>query len=154
MGSTPKPGPDPSGRIQRPGDRPLRKRQIEGTPEAHVRELAALAELMLGAAWADGSKVAVEVVAIAEQLKEFVETTSLPSHVIRVMDRFDPASFDPKSACAALRFANHDDRLSVITLLARIAGADKILHPAEQAYLDVVATAIGLDPKSLTIKLA
>jgi uncharacterized tellurite resistance protein B-like protein len=154
MGSTPKEGPDTSGRIQRATDRPLRRRKVEGTPEAHVRELGALAELMLGAAWADGSKAAVEVIAIAEQLKEFVETTSLPTHVSRLMDGFDPATFDPASACALLRLDDNDDRLAVISLLARVVGADKVLHPAEQDYLDKVATALGLDPKSLTIRFS
>src|SRR6185295_8362478 len=110
---------DPSGRIQRPSDRPSRRKPISESPEVHVQQLGALAELMLGAAWADGTKLAVEIVAIAEQLKEFVETTSLPDHVAALMERFDPMTFDVAAACKRLRFEANDDRLAVMSLLAR-----------------------------------
>jgi uncharacterized tellurite resistance protein B-like protein len=118
-----------------------------------VLELAALAQLMLGAAWCDGEKVAVEIVAIAEQLKEFVEVKSLPTHVSQVMDRFDPATFDPAVVCKDLTIENHADRMAVMKLLARVVSADRIIHPSEEAYLKQVAAEIGLDPTSFTIKL-
>lgn len=144
---------DPQGRIQRPSDRPLRQRRTVETDEVHVQELGALAQLMLGVAWADGSKTAVEIVAIAEQLKEFVETTSLPPHVSNLMGEFDPTTFDPVAACACLHAKSYDDRVAVLSLLARVAGADKVVHPAEDAFLRKVADALGLDGKSLQIKL-
>ena len=96
---------------------------------------------------------AVEIVAIAEQLKEFVETTSLPPHVSNLMGEFDPTTFDPVAACACLHAKSYDDRVAVLSLLARVAGADKVVHPAEDAFLRKVADALGLDGKSLQIKL-
>jgi len=153
MGSTPNDGPNPSGRIQRPFDRPQRKKHTVTTTEVHVQELGALAELMLAAAWSDGTKIAVEIVAIAEQLKDFVETTALPAHVSQRMESFDPTRFDVAAACAQLILTNDDDRLAVLSLLARVVGADRVLHPAEEAYMMRVAAALGLDTSTLTIQL-
>jgi len=153
MGSTPNHGHDPSGRIQRPNDRPRRRKQAVVSSEVHVQELGALAELMLAAAWADGTKVAVEIVAIAEQLKDFVETTSLPEHVSQRMESFEPATFDIAATCAQLVLANDDDRMAVLSLLARVVGADRVLHPAEEAYVMKVAGALGLDTLKISIQL-
>ncbi len=153
MGSTPNDGHDPSGRIQRPFNRPQRKKHTIASTEVHVQELGALAELMLGAAWADGSKIAVEIVAIAEQLKEFVETTSLPEHVSQRMENFDPTRFDIVAGCAQLTLTNDEDRMAVLALLARVVGADRVLHPAEEAYMMQVAAALGLDTSTITIEL-
>lgn len=145
--------PDPSRRIQRPSDRPLRRRAIVQDAEHHVRELGALAELMLGAAWADGTKLAVEVVAIAEQLKSFVDAPTLPEHVSQLMERFDPKTFDVAQACARLTFSDDNDRVGVLSLLARVSGADRVLHPDEELYLQKVAALIGLDPTTLRIRI-
>lgn len=145
--------PDPSRRIQRPTDRPMRRRVAIAQAESHVEELGALAELMLGAAWADGTKIAVEVVAIAEQLKSFVDSPSLPEYVSQLMERFEPSTFDVARACAKLRFSDDHDRLGVLKLLARVSGADRVLHPDEEAYLRTVAALIGLDPATLKIQI-
>ena len=152
MGSTPT-SADPSRKIQRPSDRPLRRRNASDDAELHVQELGALAQLMLGAAWADGSKLAVEIVAVAEQLKGFVDSPTLPDHVSQLMGRFDPKTFDVAAACAKLRFSDDNDRLAVLSLLARVSGADRVLHPDEERYLMHVATLIGLDPSTLTISI-
>jgi uncharacterized tellurite resistance protein B-like protein len=139
--------------ITRPSDRPRRKKKTVESPEVHVQELAALGQLMLGAAWSDGDKHAVEIVAIAEQLKEFVDSPELPPHVVDCMDNFDPATFDVAVACKGLRFESDADRLGVLKLLARIAGADRYLHPGEMDYLKRFATAAGLDPESIRIEI-
>lgn len=141
-------------RITHPSDRPRRKKRHVEAPEVHVQELAALGELMLGAAWSDGEKQAVEIVAIAEQLKEFVDSTELPDYVSSRMERFDPATFDVAEACSRLRFESDEDRVGVLSLLARIAGADRVLHPQEMDYLKRFAKAAGLDPDTIRIRLA
>ena len=153
MGSTSDQPKDANGRIRRPGDRPRRRKRTVEAVELHVQELAALAQLMLGAAWSDGSKIAVETVAIAEQLKEFVDSPNLPEHVSQVMERFDPDKFDMAAACGRLRLSDDDDRVAVLSLLACVTGADRVLHPGEEAYLLKVAEMIGLDPSTVSIKL-
>lgn len=142
---------DPSQKIQRPGDRPRRRKSLDAAVENHVAELGALAELMLAAAWSDGDKHAVEVVAIAEQLKEFVDAPTLPDHVSARMERFDPQRFDLAAAVAQLHCETQGDKIGVLTLLARVTGADRVMHPGEVAFLDRVAVAMGLDPAALSI---
>lgn len=139
----------PDKHIIRPHDRP---RRGGGVAEAHVAELAALGELMLAAAWSDGEKCAVEVITIAEQLKDFMEAEELPAFVSRRLEKFDPASFDVEAACASLHLANYQDRLNVLNLVARVTGADMVVRPEELAYLKRVAAAIGLDPASVKVE--
>ncbi|HRE87974.1 MAG TPA: TerB family tellurite resistance protein [Myxococcota bacterium] len=139
--------------IARPSDRPRRKKRAEEAPESHVLELAAIGELMLGAAWSDGRRDAVEIVAIAEQLKEFVDMPELPSYVVARMEGFDPSSFSVEEAAGRLRFEDDGDRLGVLKLLARVAGADRHLHEGELDYLKRFASAVGLDPDSIRVEI-
>jgi uncharacterized tellurite resistance protein B-like protein len=139
--------------ISRPSDRPRRKHRVVESTETHVFELAAIGELMLGAAWSDGRRDAVEIVAIAEQLKDFVDSVELPPHVVDRLEAFDPATFSVEEACARLRFEDDEDRVGVLKLLARVAGADRHLHPEELAYLKRFATCVGLDPDSIRIEI-
>jgi len=141
-----------SSKIRRPQDAPQRRLHGAGEePEAHVKELAALGELMLGAAWADGVKVAVEVIAVAEQLKDFVAADHLPRHVQQRLEAFAPETFDPAAAVGALRLGDTQDRVAVLTLLARVTHSDRELHAAEDAYLRKVAGLLGLDPETIEI---
>ncbi len=133
-----------------PQPRPVRSRDITGV-EPHVEQLALVAELMLGAAHADGDYAGVEIVAIGEQLKGFVEAGELPGHVRRRIRIFDPESFDPKEACAALTFHDDHDKFGLLNLIATVTGADQVLHDAEADYIRLVASAIGLDPNELRL---
>src|SRR5690606_23686205 len=133
-----------------PGRRPLPD-QAQGPVERHVDQLATLGELMLAAAYADGKKVGIEVVAICEQLKEFVEAELLPFEVRRRLDRFDPMAFGVDRGCERLTVPDERDRLAVMRLVATVTGADHVLHPGETAYLRRVARAVGLDPDAVQI---
>ncbi|MCA9517771.1 MAG: TerB family tellurite resistance protein [Myxococcales bacterium] len=122
-------------------------------PETHVEQLATIGELMMGAAYADGEKQGIEVVAICEQLKQFVEAELLPNAVKRRLDHFDPDAFDLEAACRRLDVHDDDDRLAVMNLIATVTGADAVMHTSELAYMRRVAQSIGLDPDSLKISL-
>lgn len=138
--------------IRRPSDEVRRRAgAIEPDQEAHVRELAALGELMLGAAFADGVKVAVEVIAIAEQLKEFVASDALPRHVADRLEKFDPKTFSVEEAVRHIHLRDDDDRQAVLTLVARVTHSDREVHPNEADYLRRVAGALGLDPDSIEV---
>lgn len=133
-----------------PQPRPVRARST-GELETHVDQLASIGELMMGAAYADGDKAGIEVVAICEQLKEFVEADLLPGEVRRRLDRFDPSTFDLEGACAKLWLPEERDRLALMRLIATVTGADQVMHPGELTYIRRVATAVGLDPDALRI---
>lgn len=154
-GATPSNVNVPKGSIRRPQDAVRRRVSVanDEAVEAHVKELAALGELMLGAAYADGVKVAVEVIAIAEQLKEFVEAIDLPDHVIGRLEAFDPATFDPAAAVRALNPRDQSDREAVLTLVARVTHSDRQVHAKEQQYLRTVASLLGLDPDSIEVSV-
>jgi len=130
--------------------RPLRAREPQPL-ESHVEQLALIGEIMMGAAYADGEKAGIEVVAICEQLKEFVEADLLPGVVKRRLEHFDPAGFDVEAACRALSFGDEQDRLAIVRLVATVTGADSVMHQSELDYLRRVAQAIGLNPDQLRI---
>jgi uncharacterized tellurite resistance protein B-like protein len=138
-------------RIIRPHDRPVQR--VHSPNDPHAREVAALGELMLGAAWADGDKGAIEVIAVAEQLKEFVDVDHIPNVVARRLERFDPASFDVEAACRELTVTDDDGRLAVLQLIARVIGADASFHPQEIVYIKRVAAALGIDPNLVQIQV-
>lgn len=137
-----------------PQRRPVVRAQSMQPLEPHVEQLALIGELMMGAAYADGHKIGIEVVAICEQLKEFVEAELLPTVVRRRLDRFDPAAFDVEAACARLAGGDETDRLAIVRLVATVTGADAVMHAAELAYVERVARAMGLDPSQLRISVS
>ena len=63
------------------------------------------------------------------------------------------SAVDIAGACAKLTLASDDDRMAVLSLLARVVGADRVLHPAEEAYVMRVAAALGLDTSTISIQL-
>jgi uncharacterized tellurite resistance protein B-like protein len=138
-------------RIIRPHDR--RTQRVRGQQDPHALEVAALGELMLGAAFADGDKQAVEVVTIAELLKELVDIDRMPELLARRLERFDPKTFDVETACTHLSANTDEERLAVLQLVARVLGADSVLHPGEVTYLRRVAKALGIDPDQLQIEV-
>ena len=138
-------------RIIRPHDRPIQR--VHNPNDVHAREVAALGELMLGAAWADGDKGAVEVIAVAEQLKDFVDVDRIPNVVARRLERFDAATFDVEAACRELTVTDDEGRLAVLQLIARVIGADAKFHPQEIVYLKRVAAALGIDPNLVQVEV-
>jgi len=117
--------------------------------EAHVAELAALAELMLGAAFADGKASWPERSALAGELVAFTGHKELPAAVKARIEQFDAATFDLAATCQRLAPPTKDDRVALLGLVARVTDADAELHPAERAYLQRVATLIGASDDEL-----
>lgn len=119
------------------------------TLETHVRELATLAEIMLGAAYADGRATWPERSAIAAQLAGFLGHKELPDAIVARIQAFDPATFDLEAACRALNVKTPDDRVQLLALVARITDADARLNRGELTYLQRVASIVGATPEEL-----
>lgn len=117
--------------------------------EPHVRQLAAIAELLLGAAQSDGSVSWSERSAIASVLRAFLGESELPDEVQRRLDAFDFAKFDLDAACKQLVFTSAEDRTSLLGLIARVTDADAILKIGERSFLKRVARAIGATDEDL-----
>lgn len=116
--------------------------------EPHVRQMVALAELLLGAAQADGKVSWSERSAIAGVLASYLGT-EIPEAVMEHMRAFDLAHFDVEAACAALTFEGPDDRRALLDLLDQVTGADTVLRVGERAYLTRVGYAIGANDEEL-----
>jgi len=119
------------------------------TLEAHVRELATLAEIMLGAAYSDGRATWPERSAIAGQLAGFLGHKELPEAIVARIQAFDPKTFDLETACRALIVKTPDDRVQLLTLISRVTDADARLNLGERSYLERVAGFIGATREEL-----
>lgn len=111
--------------------------------ETHVAELATLAELMLGAAHADGKATWPERSALASVLSGFLGHKDLPAEVTARIQAFDPKTFDLAAALKRLTVRTADDRAQLLGVLARVTDADARLLHGEVLYLKQVASLIG-----------
>lgn len=117
--------------------------ESNGATEPHVRQLIAIARLMLGAAHADGDIAWAERSAIGKTLTEFVGQSELPDAVRDAVDAFDITTFDLRKPCADLILRTSRDRKELLALIARVTDADAVLTRPERAYLGGIARAIG-----------
>ncbi len=122
--------------------------------EPHVRQLAAMAELMLGIAHVDGSVSWSERATVASVLASFLDHRELPEEVEQRVKSFDPARFDLEATCALLRLTDSEDRIALLDMVSRVADADTVLGANEQGYLRRVAHAIGATEEELAPFLA
>jgi uncharacterized tellurite resistance protein B-like protein len=122
--------------------------------EPHVRQLAAMAELMLGIAHADGSVSWAERATIASVLASFLDERKLPPEVDERIKAFDPAGFDAAATAKYLDLRTSDDRVALLDMVSRVADADTMLGEHEQTYLRKVAAAIGATEDELAPFLA
>jgi len=114
------------------------------TPEDPVvTQLLAIADLLLGAAHADGHVGWPERSAIARVLAGFVHTEDLPPAVRDRVQEFDPTRLDVERAVSRLTVKTSRDRRELLALVSRVVDADAELVPDEVGYLRRVAAAIG-----------
>lgn len=114
-----------------------------------VRQLVAIADLLLGAAYADGSVGWPERSMIARVLAGFVHVDDLPEEVRDRVQSFDPSQLDIAQAVAELTVETSRDRRELLGLVSRIVDADAELVPDEVSYLRRVAAAIGASEEEL-----
>ncbi len=112
----------------------------------HVRELCAIADILLGAAHADRDFDRQEGAAIEAILEDFVGPGNLPAAVVTHLTRFEPDRFDLVRACRALRFEEDEQRQALLALVLRVVAADQVADPLEDVYVRKVAQSIGARP--------
>lgn len=108
-----------------------------------VAQLVAIADLLLGAAHADGTITWPERGAIARVLAGFVEQDELPEAVRDRIQRFDPDEHDITRAVSRLTVKTSRDRKELLALVSRVVDADAELVANEEGYLRSLAAAIG-----------
>ena len=109
-----------------------------------VRQLAAVADLLLGVAHADGRLDAVEAAEIRSKLRTFTNADALSELLEARIGGFDPAEFDLHEAVAAVQFNDLGDRLRLLELVRDVLDADRIRDQREESYFFAVAEALGV----------
>jgi uncharacterized membrane protein YebE (DUF533 family) len=104
-----------------------------------------LCDLMLGAAYADGTLDQREKDTVRELLAD-LSGGSLPAEVTARIASFDPKRFD--LAATAKQFAGDpvDDRKRLLYLVAAVSEADDVLDLAEDDYMTALARNLALPP--------
>lgn len=108
-----------------------------------------LADILLGAAYADGSSHSDEVREIQAILVDLVGTETLPVGVVERMLAFDGASYRPEPSVAGLGELSEKDCAALLALVARVTDADAEHDWAEDAYIRSVAAALGASDEML-----
>lgn len=114
---------------------------MKRTIELQGEQLAALCDLLMAAAHADGEFDGLEAGEIADVLDEVVRG-DLPAEISTRLTRFDAVSFDLQATVTSLEGLSADDRRSVLALVARVIEADDLNDLAEAEFIRAVATAL------------
>lgn len=109
----------------------------------NIEELTLIADILMGAAHADGDYDGTEAETIAGILGDLIGRDNFPDQVRAHLDAFEPAGFNVEATCARLHLAGAEDRRSLLALIADVTDADDIHDESEDAYIRKVAQAIG-----------
>ena len=110
-------------------------------------DLKHIADLLMGAAHADGRYESREADAIRDVLRDLVQDDLLPHELYSYLDQFDVESFDLKKCCEALKLDSPPKRRFMLKLVARVTEEDEIHDLDETAYIKQVARCIGAVPE-------
>ncbi len=109
-----------------------------------TEQLKRLAELLLGAAHADGHFDGLEAGEIGDILHEVVDG-DLPSEVSLHLSKFDMSEFSLCESCDEMNLESDEERRAVISLVTRVTEADSLHDLAETDYIRQVVDAMGGD---------
>jgi uncharacterized tellurite resistance protein B-like protein len=111
--------------------------------ELGTEQLKRLAELLMGAAHADGDYDGDEAEAIGDILHELMEGVPVPNAVTAHLARFDVDTLDIPAACALLRSSERPARRAILALISHVLDADGMLTDEESDYIKRIGQAIG-----------
>jgi uncharacterized tellurite resistance protein B-like protein len=103
-----------------------------------------VADLMMGAAYADAKLEGAEKATIRRLLREILAVSSLPMDLDVHIDSWKPDGFDVSKASAAFADDPAPMKRQLLDLLSAVHAADEEFDLAEDAYLRQVGLAMGL----------
>ena len=106
--------------------------------------LIPIADVLLGAAYADGALDAAELLEARRILADLHHGTELPAEVERHITSFDPSKFDLASAAAAFKNDSPQRKRRLLEMVATMREADGEFDFAEDDYLCALGDAIGV----------
>ena len=105
-----------------------------------------VADLLMGAAHADGRLEGMEKATVKRMLREIVGLPTLPMDLEFRLDEFNPATLDLGEVGAAFVDDTPVEKRRLLELISTLhAGEDSEYDLAEDAYVRRVGLAIGLD---------
>jgi uncharacterized tellurite resistance protein B-like protein len=107
------------------------------------KNLLAVCDLLLGAAYADGTGDGTEILAVRDLMREIVGG-ALPEDVEKRVSDFSPKGFDLGKAAKAFLDGPKITPRRMLELIATIRDADEEIDLAEDEYLRNVAKALGM----------
>jgi uncharacterized tellurite resistance protein B-like protein len=107
------------------------------------KNLLAVADILLGAAYADGTGDGTEILAVRDLLREIVGA-ALPEDLEKRVASFSPKTFDLAASAKAFLDGPKITPRRLVELVASIRDADEEIDFAEDEYLRSVGKAVGL----------
>ncbi len=115
--------------------------------ELGVEQLKALAELLIGAAYADDDYDGHEAESIGDILRSLVPDGELPMEITGHLAMFDIDTFALDDACARLALDGSTQRRAILRLISEVTHADDVLDLAESEYIKRAGQALGASPE-------
>lgn len=103
-----------------------------------------IADLLMGAAFADNRLDGREYAAVKKLLAEVIGAEELPAEMESRLKAFNPKTFDATGAAKSLMLKDDTEKRKLIELIAAITEADDVLDFDEDAYLKDVAEALEM----------
>jgi uncharacterized tellurite resistance protein B-like protein len=103
-----------------------------------------IADLLMGAAYADRTLDGRELEAVKKMLAELMSVEAITDDLAKRLEAFDPKGFDPVAAAKALEFQDDDDKVHLIGLISAVSEADEEIDFDENDYLERVAQALEM----------
>jgi uncharacterized tellurite resistance protein B-like protein len=110
-------------------------------------ELKRVAEILMGAAHADGRSQLEEEAVIYQLLAGLLGTNTLPDDMVQQMVGFDPQAFDLERCCAELKLDTPARRKRLLELVAQVTEVDDVHDLDESHYIHRLARCIGATPE-------
>jgi uncharacterized tellurite resistance protein B-like protein len=114
---------------------------------ADIERLGHMADILMGAAHADGVHQREEAAAIGRVLCSQLGQPELPAELRARIEVFDPAAFDLARSCGALGLSTSAERRQLLQLVAVVTEVDEVHDFDESDYIVEVARAIGAGPE-------
>lgn len=111
--------------------------------------ILAIADLLLGAACADGTRSGDEDVVVEKLLADLIGSAALPAEVRAHLRAFDPKSIDPAKVAASLADDSAVGKRKLVELVAAVRDADESIDLAEDDYLRAVGRALGIPDEEM-----
>jgi uncharacterized tellurite resistance protein B-like protein len=115
----------------------------EPREEFEIEELKHIADILMGAAYADGVHEIAEASAIRRVLAELAGGAALPEAVSARLEAFDVGAFRLEESCAKLQMGSPERRRCLLQLVAQVTESDEIHDFDETDYIVRVAQCIG-----------